>query len=106
MRTEKDEGLKIIKEETEKAKKKSDETSVSIGIDDMRLKRDEAHMVREKVGAHYRKYRRGAGDESDQDDKAVDDPVTTEAWLKDVNEDPYVREAINIIGDIIQLRSR
>jgi len=106
VRTEKDEGLKIIKEETEKAKKKSDETSVSIGIDDMRQKREEAHLVREKVGAHYRKYRRQAGDDSDQTDKAVDDTVTAEAWLKDVNEDPYIREAINIIGDIIQLRSR
>jgi carboxyl-terminal processing protease len=106
VRTEKDEGLKIIKEETEKAKKKSDETSVSIGIDDMRQKREEAHLVREKVGAHYRKYRRQAGDDSDQTDKAVYDTVTAEAWLKDVNEDPYIREAINIIGDIIQLRSR
>ncbi len=105
-RTEKDEGLQIIKEETEKAEKKSDETRVSIGIDDMRQKREEAHMVREKVGAHYRKYRREAGDDSDQGEKAVDDTVTAEAWLKDVNEDPYVREAINIIGDVIQLGRR
>lgn len=104
-RTEKDEGLKIIKEETEKAEKKSDETSVSISIDDMRQKREEAHMVREKVGAHYRKYRQGVGEGPDQGVKVPDDTVTTETWLKDVNEDPYVGEAINIIGDIIQLGS-
>ena len=105
-RAEKDEGLEIIKEETEKAQKKSDETRVSIGIDDMRQKREEARVVREKVGVHYRKYRQGAGKGPDQDDNVTDDTVTTEVWLRDVNEDPYVREAINIIGDIIQFSGR
>lgn len=104
-RAEKDEGLKIIREEAEKAKKRRDETKVSIDIDDMRQKRQEAHMVREKVGAHYRKYRQEIGEDSDQDIKDDDRPDDREAWLKDVNDDPYIREAVNIVEDIIQLSS-
>jgi len=100
-RAEKDEGLEIIKIETEKAKKRSDETRVSIDIDDMRQKRDEASLVRKKVGAHYRKYRQEMGEDTDKDVNGNDETSTREAWLKDVNDDPYVREAVNIIGDII-----
>ena len=102
-RAEKNEGLRIIKEETEKAKKRSDETSVSINIDDMRKKREEARLVREKVGAHYRKYRKETGENLDENkwgDKEID---TAKAWLEDVNEDPYIGEAVNIIEDIRNL---
>ncbi len=102
-RAEKNEGLRIIKEETEKAKKRSDETSVSINIDDMRKKREEARLVRKKVGAHYRKYRKETGENLDENkwgDKEID---TAKAWLEDVNEDPYIGEAVNIIEDIRNL---
>jgi len=102
-RAEKNEGLKIIKEETEKAKKRSDETSVSINIDDMRKKREEARLVREKVGAHYRKYRQEAGEGLDKSDAGDNETNSVEAWLKDVNEDPYIGESVNIIEDIRNL---
>ncbi len=105
-RAEKNEGLKIIKEETKKAKKRSDETVISININDMRDKREEALLVREKVGAHYRKYRKEIDenlDKSDQSEKRGNEIDPTEVWLKDVNEDPYIREAVNIIEDIQSL---
>jgi len=102
-RAEKNEGLKIIKEETERAKKRSDETSVSINIDDMRKKREEARLVREKVGAHYRKYRQEAGEGLDKSDAGDNETNSVEAWLKDVNEDPYIGESVNIIEDIRNL---
>jgi len=102
-RAEKNEGLKIIKEETERAKKRSDETSVSINIDDMRKKREEARLVREKVGAHYRKYRQEAGESLDKSDAGDNETNSVEAWLKDVNEDPYIGESVNIIEDIRNL---
>jgi len=105
-RAEKDEGLKIIREEAEKAKKRMDETTVSIDIDDIRQKRQEAHMVREKVGAHYRKYRQELGDDLDRDDKDDGKADDKEAWLKDVNDDPYIREAVHIIEDIIRFSGR
>jgi len=102
-RAEKNEGLKIIKEETEKAKERSDKTSVSINIDDMRQKREEARLVREKVGAHYRKYRKEIGKDLEESDKSDNEIDPAKAWLKDVNEDPYIGEAVNIITDIQNL---
>jgi len=101
-RAAKDEGLQIIKEEAEKAAERSNDTVVSINFDDMRQKRGESQLMREKVGAHYRKYRDEQSEElgGENPDDGKDDPKET--WLKDVNEDPYIREAVNIIGDIIR----
>ena len=105
-RAEKNEGLKIIKEETKKAKKRSDETVLSININEMREKREEALLVREKVGAHYRKFRKEIDEnigKSDQVEKGSNETDPAEVWLKDVNADPYIREATNIIEDIRNL---
>lgn len=100
-RASKDEGLRIIQEEAEKAGERSKDTTLSIKFDDMREKRLESELTREKVGAHYRKYREEEGDDLDNgfEDETKD---SKETWLKDVNDDPYIREAVNIIGDIIQ----
>ena len=66
-------------------------------------KREESRLMREKVGAHYRKYREEEGENSDfeEADNQQEDPK--EKWLKDVKEDPYIREAVNIVGDIIRI---
>jgi carboxyl-terminal processing protease len=97
-----DEGLKIIREEAVKAAERSEETMLSVQIDDMRLKREDSRIMREKVGAHYRKYREEQGEDTDfaEPDNLQDDPK--EKWLKDVKEDPYIREAVNMVGDIIR----
>lgn len=97
-----DEGLKIISEEAVKAAERSEDTVLSIQVDDMRFKRDESRLMREKVGAHFRKYREEQGEDAgfDEPEREQEDPK--EKWLKDVNEDPYIREAVNIIGDIIR----
>ncbi len=101
-----DEGLKIISEEAIKATERSEDTMLSVQIDDMRSKREESRLMREKVGAHYRKYREDQGEEPDfeEPEKEQEDPKVK--WLKDVNEDPYIREAVNIIGDIIQFSKK
>jgi carboxyl-terminal processing protease len=98
-----DEGLVIISEEAVKATERSEDTMLSVQIDDMRAKRDESRLMREKVGAHYRKYREENGEDADfeEADNPQEDPK--EKWLKDVKEDPYIREAVNIVGDIIRL---
>lgn len=97
-----DEGLKIIKEEAVKAAERSEDTMLSVQIDDMRFKREESRLMREKVGVHYRKYREEQGEESEfaEPESSEEDPQ--EKWLKDVKEDPYIREAVNIVGDIIR----
>lgn len=101
-RTSADEGFKIISEEAHKAALRSEDTVTSIHIDDMRQKRKESTEMRKKVGAHYRKYREDQENTSQKDKSEAekDDPKTK--WLKDVNEDPYVREAANIINDMVK----
>ncbi|MCP3891526.1 MAG: LysM peptidoglycan-binding domain-containing protein [Desulfobulbaceae bacterium] len=102
-RSEKDEGISTIREEAVKAAARSEDTIVTIQLADMRQKRAEAERTREKVGVHYRKYRDeeagsvgdGQGKESEEDPK--------ETWLKEVNEDPYIREAVSIVGDLIKI---
>jgi len=98
-----DEGLKAISEEAAKAEKRSENTMMSVQIDDMREKRQEAESMREKVGAHYRKYREEQSEDLDfpEPDSEQEDPKVK--WLKDVKDDPYIREAVNIVGDIIRL---
>jgi carboxyl-terminal processing protease len=97
-----DEGLKIISEEAVKAAERSENTVLSVQIDDMRLKRDESRLMREKVGAHYRKYREEQGEDPDFEEPDSENEDPKEKWLKDVKEDPYIREAVNIVGDVIR----
>ena len=101
-----DEGFKIISEEAVKAAERSKDTMLVVQIDDMRQKREESSLMREKVGAHYRKYREEEGEDPDFEGQidAQEDPK--EKWLKDVKEDPYIREAVNIVGDIIRFTGK
>ncbi|MFW2366055.1 MAG: carboxy terminal-processing peptidase [Desulforhopalus sp.] len=99
-RIKKDEGMKIISEEALKAAERSENTIISIHLDDMQEKRVESKAMREKVGAHYRKYRQENGDGTDFEEPEDENGDPQEAWLKDVNDDPYIREAVNIVGDM------
>lgn len=98
-----DEGMKIIQEEVKRSIERSENTAISINIDEMKKKRDEAELMREKVGAHFKKYRsNGTDDESYE--KELDNKMDPQkAWVQNVNEDPYVREAANIVSDMIKL---
>jgi len=105
-RAAQDEGLKIIKEEAVKAEERSENTMLSVQIDDMRQKREESQLMREKVGAHYRKYREEQEEDPDFEGPVDDQEDPKVKWLKDVNEDPYIREAANIIGDVIRFSGK
>jgi carboxyl-terminal processing protease len=105
-RATQDKGLKIISEEAEKGAERIEDTMLSVQIDDMRQKREESRLMREKVGAHYRKYREEQGEDSDFEEPEIDQEDPKEKWLKDVKEDPYIREAVNIVGDIIRFSER
>ncbi len=101
-RVAQDEGFKIISEEAAKGAERSENTMLTVQLDDMRLKREESRLMREKVGAHYRKYREEGGEDSDFEIEDNDQEDPKDKWLKDVKEDPYIREAVNIVGDIIR----
>lgn len=102
-RAAEDEGLQIIKEEAVKALARSEDTILTIQYDDMLQKRLEAEKVREKVGAHYRRFQESDDEENDSKDDAYDKEHTKKKWLEEVNNDPYIGEAVNIIADIIEL---
>lgn len=101
-RTVQSEGLKTIREEAEKAAERTEDTMLSVQIDNMRSKREESALTREKVGAHYRKYREEQQEDIDFQEPESEHEDPKEQWLKDVKEDPYIREAVNIVGDIIK----
>ena len=102
-RAEADEGLQIIKEEAEKALKRSEDTILTIQFEDMLQKRLEVDQVREKVGAHYRRFKDLEEEEKDLENGVDDKKDAKKKWLEEVNNDPYIREAVNIIADIIEL---
>ncbi len=102
-RVEKDEGLKTIAEEAVKAADRAEHSVMPIDLEDMRNQRQESRLMREKIGAHYRKYREEQGDGSDFEESDDDKGDPKEIWLKNVKEDPYIREAVNIVGDISRL---
>ncbi|SDO90171.1 carboxy terminal-processing peptidase [Desulforhopalus singaporensis] len=98
-----DKGLKIIEEEEQKAAARSKDTMVSLNLADMRGKREESEEMRQKVGEYYKRFRdESLVDELDGDLGDADEQNPPEEWLSEVNGDPYIREAINIVGDIIE----
>ncbi len=99
-RVKSDEGFKTIVEESDKADERSKDTVVSLDIDVIRAKLEEAKNARKKIGEYYKKYRE---DQSDLDDFEVDNATPEEkkeAWTEEVREDPYVREASRVLTDI------
>ncbi len=107
-RVKNDEGLQIIAEEAQKAIERSKKTKMSLKLSDMKKKRKEAQLAREKVGAHFRNYqdepdKNGDGFESEtMDEKEKQDSD----WVEEVGEDPYVQEAMNIVLDLKEITSK
>lgn len=100
-RVAKAEAFQMIVEESEKAVQRAKETEVSLDIDETRAKLEEARKAREHIGAFYKRYRE---DDGDDDDFQVDTATAEEKkqeWADEVREDPYVREAGNVVRDIL-----
>lgn len=97
-----DEGLIVISDEAERTSERIEKTAVSLKIDDFRKKREEAREAREKIGAHYLKYReeKDFGDIQSEGDDDIPEDVSTR-WLKEIQEDPYVTESAKILNDMV-----
>ncbi len=96
-----DAGLKAIADEAERTSERSEKTAVSLKVSDLRKKRQEARQAREKIGAHYLKYRQEQDDgdlHTANDEKLSDEK---DRWLKEIKKDPYIKEASMIIRDMI-----
>ena len=102
-RVKSDSGLQAIADEAKKAEERSKDTVVSLQLSDMKKRREEAEVARKKIGSHYRKYRveqEGAMDEETENGaKKEDDRLK---WLEEVKDDPYIGEAMRVLGDMNQ----
>ncbi len=100
-RVKADEGLLVIADEAKKATERGKQTTLSVKLADMKAKREEADIARDKIGAHYMKYRHeenmsngngGPVDSDKEDDK--------DKWKEEIKEDPYVNESLLILHDM------
>ncbi len=98
-RIQEDEAFIGISEEADKAAERSKKTRQSLNIDDIRQEFKEERQ-RKKLAA-----KNGLG-HFDKDEEKTDSEITDEErkklWIKEVNEDPYVKEAIAILHDVLK----
>jgi carboxyl-terminal processing protease len=98
-RVKDDEGLQVIANEAKKATERSEQTSISLKLSDMKVKRNEAEIARDKIGAHYMKYRQEKESAKGEDlDKTSDNDKNK--WKEEVKEDPYIHESLLILEDM------
>lgn len=98
-RVAQDDGFQAIVEEAQRSAEKRDDTIISLKLSDMKARRDELSSAREKLGRYYKKYQR---EENEDGENPVQKTPAEEdlEWLEEVLDDPYVREAKNIIDDM------
>lgn len=97
-RVEKTEGLQVIADEAKKATERSEKTSISLKLSDMQAKRKELDMARDKIGAHYMKYRQEQ--EGGEEELDADTGKDENKWKEEILEDPYVNESLRILEDM------
>ena len=97
-----DQSLAVISEEAERTSVLSEQTAVSLKLDDFRRLRQEAKLARKKIGSHYLKYReeKDDGDLREFDEKKEAEK-SLKKWLEEIREDPYLKESAMIIQDLI-----
>jgi carboxyl-terminal processing protease len=100
-RVSKDSGFSIIKKEIARIEEQANNTVVSLNIVDMRKKQEEARRAKDAVGKQFRML----DAEEDVDGNPVEDESGQDggenpAWLDEVNDDPYIREAGYIATDL------
>jgi len=100
-RVAEDEGLQVIADEAAKASERAKQTSISLKLSDMKKKREESRVARDKIGAHYLKYR------EEQDAGHGKEPISgsdtekdKDKWKEEIKEDPYITESLHILGDM------
>ncbi len=94
------EKFKAIRDEIARVQEQVDNSSISLDIDDMRKKQEEALLAKEKVGKQFGLFGDEGQDDSDTAEDEDDLQPSGAAWLEEVQEDPYIQEAELIIADM------
>ena len=100
-RVEQDEGLQVIADEAAKASERVKKTTVSLKLADIEAKRAEAKVARDKIGAHYLKYRQEQDAEHGESASLADKKKDKNKWKEEVKEDPYINESLHILDDMM-----
>jgi carboxyl-terminal processing protease len=103
-RVEKDEGFQIIRNEIARVQEWADNTVISLDIDDMRKKQEEARLAKEKVGKQFRLFQEDDQAGEEPDEESAEPESGTKAWLDGIHDDPYIREAGLILSDMLQVK--
>lgn len=100
-RVKEDESLQVIADEAKKATERAEQTSISLKLSDMKAKRDEAEIARNKIGAHYMKFRHESDSKKDENGgNEIDKEENKDKWKEEIKEDPYVNESLLILEDM------
>lgn len=94
-RVQADKSFQEIAAEAKKAKLRSEQTLQSLQIDDLRREREEARSQADKGGASPH----GGGKDKKQD-RSLSEEQRHQAWVKEVAEDPYAKEAMAVLLDL------
>jgi len=93
-----DEGLQVIADEAAKASERAKQTAMSLKFSDMKEKRKEARVARDKIGAHYLKYREEQGaSHGEEPGSGPEEEKDKNKWKEEIQEDPYVNESLHIL---------
>ncbi|WP_221250269.1 carboxy terminal-processing peptidase [Desulfuromonas versatilis] len=97
------ESFNEISQDADSARQKSEQTSQSLFIDQVRREREEARQHKAAPAFHE-----GGepGEEEPGDNARLSDEERRNLWIKETGEDPYVREAMALIGQILALGSQ
>ncbi|MFN2353135.1 MAG: carboxy terminal-processing peptidase, partial [Desulfopila sp.] len=101
-RRQNNEGLQGIADEAEEARKRIENTAISLTLENMRAERQKSNETRERVGAQYDKYNNEQTEEFDSPPPQDASPDNEETWRDELRRDPYVGEAGAVLGDIIK----
>ena len=102
-RVKADEGLLVIADEAKKATRRAKQTTLSVKLADMKAKREEADIARDKIGAHYMKYRHEENMSNGNEEPIDSDKGSNkDKWKEEIKEDPYVNESLLVLHDMRQ----
>ncbi|PIE63579.1 MAG: tail-specific protease, partial [Desulfobacterales bacterium] len=101
-RVAKDKDFSLIRKEAEKAVLRSEKSIVTVTLPELRHDRMETQLSEEKVGDLY-KLHALSDDDTEKNGVELTKEEKRKNWLQRVNKDPYVREGMNVIADLISL---
>jgi carboxyl-terminal processing protease len=93
-----DDAFLAIKEEAKNAEQRSRDTLITLTVDAMRAQKEAAQRSKKKMGEYFRQFR--SAEDSEEEPPPAE---KRDEWMKNVRQEPYIREAEHILLDMIAL---